>query len=237
MALEVQEGKDIVPGEYMNLLVLGAPKIGKSCAVIATAEAPVFVINSDQGDSLEAVRRRTENFSFVSNIHTTEAMDESIRIASKLVREGKIKTVVWDTITGFAGRLENEVFKPNANGGEPDGRAAWYQYKKILKNFTLRLLRLECNVIVISHYFETGAEADGQISKSGKGIVPGLAGDVRAHIPAMFNNVVFMEKQKDKRVFITGRDGVWGPGCRALDGNHELPADLGKLAETFRKGG
>ena len=69
-----------------------------------------------------------------------------------------------------------------------------------------------------------------------------LYGSFRAEVGAMFDDVIFMEKQitgpgQEQRFFITGLDGVFGPGCRSLSGNQTLPADIShflKLAEKKR---
>jgi hypothetical protein len=97
-----------------------------------------------------------------------------------------------------------------------------------------RLFRLKAHIIVTSHYLDVGGEVmDGQQAKTGIGIVPLLGGKARGTIPAMFQDVVFFEKKGADRFFITGIDGVWGPGCRSLPGNMAVPADVKALMRAM----
>jgi hypothetical protein len=97
---------------------------------------------------------------------------------------------------------------------------------------------LQCHVVVITHYIETGGEATAeQTSKTGEGIVPLLAGKARALVAAKFADVVWMEMRKGERIFVTGPEGRWGPGCRNIDGTKILPADIGQLLKAFKNRG
>jgi hypothetical protein len=69
-----------------------------------------------------------------------------------------------------------------------------------------------------------------------------IYGSFKAEAGTKFDDVVFMEKQitgpgEEKRFFVTGLNGVYGPGCRSLTGNQVIPADVSnflKLAEKKR---
>ena len=226
---------EIAANTRLRLLVLGAPKIGKSCQVIGSCPKPAYVINCDQEDSLIPVARRTTDFDW-DYVKDADAMEIALKEARKGVKEGRYKTVVLDTLSSYATRLEEQCLAAsNTSGNGPDGRRAYPEYEKRLRNTIERLFALEAHVVCISHYLDVGGEtAEGQLAKSGKGIVPLLAGKAKATIPMIFNDVVFLDMAKRERVFITGPDGVWGPGCRNLEGTQVLPADIGILMNAMR---
>src|ERR1700722_363905 len=94
-----------------------------------------------------------------------------------------------------------------------------------------RLMDLKCDLVIMSHYIEdTGQTIEGQRPKSGTGIIPMFGGSLREELPTRFNDVVFLDVEKDgRRVFKINPQGVWGVGCRAIDGTHVIDADFGKF--------
>jgi hypothetical protein len=134
-------------------------------------------------------------------------------------------------LSNYAARLEEECLKTSGGGdmGKADGRRAYPSYETRLRNMIERLFKLEAHVIVCSHYVEIPGKLDTQMAKSGDGIAPLLAGKARGTIPGLFNDVVFMTMRHGKRVFATAPTGVWGPGCRTLEGYEEVPADIGEF--------
>jgi len=227
--------EELVKSSFVNMLAIGPAKVGKTTAILGTCPKPAYVLNSDQGDSLEPAYAVTRDFKF-NMIHSMDHMESGIKLARKLVKSDGIKTIVWDTITGFSDYLLDEVIKlsaAQAASGKPDGRKYWNEYKKYLMNTCRRLIAIPAHVVVISHYLDPKSESDDdgvkKIPKVGEGILPGLAGAARLEIPRLFNNIVFVEKRKsdDERVFLTDTDGVFTAGCRNLKGVKEMPADVG----------
>jgi hypothetical protein len=175
-------------------------------------------------------------------------MQAAMRDAYEGVKAGKYKTVVLDTVTGFARRLLNEMMQASkskkrsgAEGGE-DGRRAYPETQKRIHALWDRMDGWPCHVVWISHYEdEFGPELDGQLAKFGPGIVPLLPGKLRKSLPAEIQDIVYFEKRtkggKTRRVFHTSLDGVWGPGCRSLgkDDDYKIvAADVGRLIEIFK---
>lgn len=223
------DDKTLPEKRFMRVLLLGAPKQGKTVAAVGTSPGPVYVINSDQKDSLDPVSRIYPNAKYAKNlIHTQNQMEDAIVLARKLVNDGEIKTIVWDTISGFAHFLEDEFEDKTRNEkGESDGRRFWRSYTKYILNVVGRLSKLDAHLVVCSHYIDINGQNDVEgIPKTGPGIVPLLAGQLRARIGAYFPDILFMEKVKGSRAFVTGIDGVWGPGCRSINDNKVLPADF-----------
>ena len=226
-----QSSKDVEASAYLRLLVLGGPKVGKTHTVIATAIPPVYVINSDDKYSLKPAARVCD-FTWDLALGTDlDAIEKCIHEARTGVKEGRYNTIVWDTITKYAGRLEDTVAAPTMNAqGEPDGRRYWPRYLKHLRGIIDRLFTLKAHVIVNAHWIESSAVLiEGQTAKSGNGVVPMLGGKARQEIPAEFQDVVFLEKRAGKRIFVASDDGVWGPGCRNLPGVTTCDADIKEL--------
>jgi AAA domain len=222
--------------KYLRMLILGVAKIGKTVAAVTTAPGPVYVINCDNVDALEPAERRTKNFS--SNLVAgPEDMEAAMKVARQLVKDGKVKTIVVDTLSNYAARLEESCLKASGDGDmeKADGRRAYWNYESRLRNQIERLFKLDAHVIVCSHYLEIPGKLDTQLDKFGDGIAPLLAGKARGTIPGLFNDVVFMFMKRDKRMFGTSPTGAWGKGCRTLEGYVEVAADIGEFLRLAAK--
>jgi hypothetical protein len=240
--------------QYLRLLVMGAPKDGKSCSVICTSPYPVYVINCDQKRAIKSVRARgrelglPDDFFVWDYVRGFQDMEKAIREAQRGVKAKEYKTIVVDTISGYARRLLSEMLILTRTGsGEEDGRKAYPETTKRAHNVFDRLDHLKAHVIFTSHYRSQGGAIDGQLAKEGPGIAPLLPGDLRQSLPGEFQDVVFLErvverdkvtkKRKERCVFVTHKAGVWGPGCRSLakrdPAYRVVPADISKLIEIF----
>lgn len=231
------KASEIVASRYMRLLVMGGPKAGKTHTVIATAPGPIYVINSDDKYGLTPAARVADFEWDLALGNSPQEIETCIVNARKGVKEGRYKTIVWDTLTKYAARIEEVYANATLNAkGDTDGRRYWPLYKKHLHSIIDRLFSLNAHVIVNAHYIESSSVLiDGQTGKSGTGIVPLLGGSARATIPAEFNDVVFLEKKPKGRFFVASAEGVFGPGCRSLPGVNEVEADVGKLWEAMNK--
>lgn len=234
-----QGASEVAREAYLRLFLMGAPKVGKTRTVVCTSEPGVLLINcDDRGAIRPAVEHWTrkdgslgatvgDEFD-VELVHNLLDMERAIGTAKAGVKAGKYRTIVIDPITTYAGNIEQELADWSNTGKGPDGRRFWPEYAKRLQNTVSRLFRLKAHVIVTAHYLETGGEViEGQAAKVGPGIAPLLGGKARSIIPAMFQDVVFMEKNGPKRVFTTSIEGVWGPGCRSMgDDVKQVPANV-----------
>jgi hypothetical protein len=208
-----------------------------TASAVGTSPRPVYVMNCEGDDALLYARELYPDFEF-DRIKGWNSMQQALTDAKKLATDGKIKTVVVDPLSDFAAHLEAEMLAMTDTGNGPDGRRAYPEYNRRIGHVLERLFMLPCNVIVITHYIETGGEIDGQTAKTGEGIVPLLAGKARALVAAKFNDVVWMEMRRGQgRIFVTGPEGRWGPGCRNIDGTKILPADINQLLKAFRNRG
>jgi hypothetical protein len=238
---------DMPASDYLRLLVLGPPKVGKSTTCIATAPGPVYVINSDDPTALRAARdfktpSHPNGQTFVydnafGDNHT--AIEACIREAQRGVKAGEYNSIVWDTISVYAERVL-DVFEDasRGKGGDSDGRRFWPAHRKHIRQIIDRLSMLRAHLIVTSHYLDVhGPVIDGQLDKQGDGIAPNLPGQLRQSVPAMFSDVVYLDKKGDQRFFITRSGGAFGPGGRTLPGTRVVEGDVSKLWEMMRTSG
>jgi hypothetical protein len=204
------------------------------------------VINTERPDDLLPAKEVTDEF-LHNTVHSWGEMNQAIVVAQSLAKKGAIQTVVLDTLSSFSEYLSEECLASSAQGtqsGMPDGRKAWPDYEKRLKNVIRRLERLPCHVIVVSHFQDFTSESEEKDAKGGKkipkvgdGIVPLLYGRARLSVGGLFANVVYLDKGKDgKRLFLTDIDGVWGPGCRYIKGVQSMPADIKVLIKHMKLG-
>lgn len=228
-----QSSTDVQKSAHLRLLVLGSPKSGKTTTCISTAPpGGVYVINSDDTYALRPAARVREFSWDLALGKELQGIENALREARTGVKEGRYQTIVWDTLTKYAARIEDVFAVASQNSkGEADGRRYWRAFNKHLHGVIDRLFALPAHVIVLAHWIEQpGQVIEGQVAKQGSGIVPMIPGASRASIPAEFQDVVFLElRPGGKRVFVTSSDGVFGPGCRSLPGVQALDADVSSL--------
>jgi hypothetical protein len=88
-------------------------------------------------------------------------------------------------------------------------------------------------------------EIDGQIQKTGEGIVPLIQGSARNQIAGMFDDTVFFQrrvgpdpktgKTVEIREFLLKDGGKFGPGGRSQDAVDVCPADLRQLWALYQE--
>ena len=232
MALSASELED---DPWIRVLLLGPPKCGKSTMVIGTSPPPVHVLLCEADSALKPAARLLggKGFTF-SRVKGWNSMMQAVQETKKSVEAGKIKTLLIDPLSDFAAELEEECMAQTDGGRGGDGRRAYPEYNKRLRHLFNQLFRLECHLVVITHYIDTGGgevSPDGggePTARTGEGIVPLLAGKARALVAARFPDVVWMDYKKGERTLITGPTGAWGPGCRSLNETKTIPADVMK---------
>lgn len=228
---------------YHRVLLLGPAKIGKTACCVATSPGPVCVLLCEESSALRGARRLSPKHFDYELISSDEKMWEAVKEARNGAKAGKYKTIVVDPISYFAAHIEKILRDSTDN----DARRWSPEYNNRLDHLIEQLFRIPAHVIVVSHYMETGGMIEGQLEKTGDGIMPLLAGKARVLIPAKFPDVVWMDYLSPKkdakqawdgppyngRVLVTGPKGVWGPGCRSTHGTQTIPADIKKLFALF----
>jgi hypothetical protein len=227
---------------FLQLLLMGPPGVGKTSAAIVTSPWPVrvFLCESDSALfwPLQVLRDEGLSESEIAKRVTYEritgekSMLTALATARSDAEEHKIKTVVLDPLTFFANNLLEETLKLTlTQGNNEDGRRAHPEATRRMSKVMFQLLRLPCNVVVVTHYLDVGDAAKG----GGEGKVPMLPNkEMRAHVGAIFPNRVWMDMRGERRCFVTTPKGAWGPGCRGLKGSEEIDADVGALMRALK---
>lgn len=236
MPLTLTPATALPASPYLNLLVLGEPKVGKTTACVGTCPKPALVAKCDPGDALRPALRLSTDFQS-AEINSLQDMENLMTVAHKMAKAGEIKTFVVDTLTSLSEMVADECLEAN-----PDGRAAYGDYAKKLSNLCRRIKNLPCHTIMLAHYMDFGQEGSGKgvekVAKKkvgGEGIAPLLYGKARKIIPSLVDDIVFLEKTAAGRVFVCEQNGVYGPGCRNLAGVETCPADIGELMKLIEK--
>lgn len=222
---------------FIRALLLGAAKAGKTTSSIVSLVklcGPGYVITCGDKSSLEPAARRTKKFSY-DTVRDENQMEIAIKEAKRGVKEGEYKWVLLDDFSLYASWLEGALRDASAaqnKSGEPDGRRYWPEYKNRLLNVPRRLFDLKAHLVITTHFIEQSQEIEGQRAKSGVGIVPMIGGAAREELPALFRDVIFMEKKDGRHVFQINPQGVWGPGCRSVDGTRTIDADFGEFLKA-----
>lgn len=220
---------------------MGPAKLGKSTIAITTSPAPVRVILCEDDSALRPALRITDKFSVSEARKLAKGafveMQNVLLEAKNDAKDGKIKTVVIDPFSEFAHHLLEESFEMNKTGsGADNGMVAYGEYARRLDHIIDYALTIPCHLIVISHYATESPEMTGQIKKQGEGIVPLIPGKMRNRMGGKFGDILWLDidpKDKSKRVFVTGPQGAWGPGCRHAHGAQIISADFGELLKLF----
>ena len=243
--------EELTASAYLRMMLMGPAKAGggKTTTCLVTAPAPVGLMLCENDAAVsEAKRQRADFLTIKYNPPIKNAWAEATNAIMKIraaAKEKRIKTLVIDPFSELAAKLEEQLLEETNH----DGRRAYPVYRQRLAHILTNIFQLEIHIICICHYFESDADKeDMKTGKkvSGRGRFPFLAGSAREKIAGMFNEVVWTEIRNDapngrmgldkqKRVFVTGPDGVWtSGGARSLQGTHVLPADVAALIRTIK---
>ena len=132
-SLTPKTAADASSGNFLRLLLLGDPKSWKT-SIVARGPGPVYFIKSDRGNSLRPALEFAKDFLF-SEAFTRNEMEIALKLARKAAEDGSVKTVCWDTITGFSDPLAEECLAK-----ESYAPAAWNSYHMYLSNVCNRWL-------------------------------------------------------------------------------------------------
>jgi hypothetical protein len=220
---------------FLSLLVI-SPSGGGKTRLAATAPKPIMVFCSDDASKLDSAMEVDKTFWYelVNHSEGKKLLDEfelAIAKARRGIEKGEYRTVVWDTITMFSAILLNAELDATDKGNGADGRQAYQTYGRRMINCVSRFLSLKCHRVVMAHYYPQPKEIDGQLRKEGEGILPGIAGSIRAQIPGMFHDVAYLKKAVDseERELCLSMKGVTGPRFVGLPGVEKVAPDITAL--------
>ena len=232
---------DLPDEAYHRLLVMGDPKDGKTYTSVSTCEGPCLVINSDDKYSLQKVKDAGFTFDMIFvDGNDPQKMFDAIVLVRKAVKEGRYRTVIWDTLSVYSRRscIVYEDATRNAQGLS-DGRRYYPQHFNHVMTVVDMLLSLDCHVIVNTHYErQTEQLIEGQAPKEGDGIVSSLPGKLRLQMAGAFQNVVWLrvDPGTETRRFVWRQKGVYGLRGRTLPKDVDsCKADIKELWAMIQK--
>jgi hypothetical protein len=225
---------------YLHVLLLAFSKMGKSYSTIsscARAFGPGYVIACGDRSGMTRVAQVTKKFTY-DLVRDENDMEAGIKEARRGVKEGQYKWILVDDFSLYASWLHDELKDASAaqsKSGEANGRVYYPELKQRLLNIVRRVLDIKAHIIFASHWVSPSPEMDGQRAKSGQGILPMIPGSAREELPALFPDVIFMEREEktNRRVFRINPEGVWGPGCKDLD-THTIEPDFGAFMQLHK---
>lgn len=234
-----QSASDSLEESPLRVLLMGIPKVGKStCTIVSLSKAfgEGYVACCGHKSGMAPAARRTKKFKF-DIIRYESDFEAYLKEARDGAKKGVYKWLFVDDFSLFASFLAQNLRDASAaqsKNNEADGRRYWPEFKQRLLNIPRRLFDIpKVHIVFTSHYIEQSPEitdpknGNSQRRKEGTGVVPMISGAAREELPALFPDVIFMEKENDKRIFRVNPEGVWGPGCRSADGTHTIDADFG----------
>lgn len=215
--LGVSTGKDAQQNSFARVLLMGKAKVGKTTALAMTAPKPL-ILKSDGESSTKYPASQGAEFLEIPARNVAE-MQAARKAARALVKAGDVRTVIWDTITIFGGRLERELVAKGL-----DKFDLFREIKKQLMTTAEELFALNAHVFVVCHLNVLG--------EAGEGVLPAIPGAAKVEIPAMIDDWVkfdFDSKRTPQRQFWLGPQGDWGGGGRNIRKTEAIDADVGVL--------
>lgn len=200
-AMNIYTADGLAADAYARVLLLGAPKAGKSVA-LASAPTP-YIINCDGANALRGAVNQEKKF-YAIDVHSSSGFTKAVSNAEKLVKAGLVKSVVVDTITLLADTVLDDLKVKGFAGFD-----LWNEFDAAIRIPLKQLLKLEAHVFASAH-IDGGADEKA-------GILPLFPGSGKRKIAGMFSEWIYIDYQpgrKPERQFIlTGQDN-WHGGCR-----------------------
>lgn len=221
--------------QFLNLLVISPQRMGKTW-LIGTCPRPIYVIASDPPSKLDSAGRADPELGMsdiycdpcdaVSGPELETQFEKCYREAGVGAREGRYKTIVWDTLTGFAKFLADHYIRETdtkfGSGVQP--------FTATISSAIYRITKIPANVLVLAHDYPTGEKIPGQMDKRGHGIVPNIYGSVRGWVSGQFRDVGYLtipsSGDRNSRVIKWSIEGCYGIGSNSRPGVEDSPANI-----------
>lgn len=197
---------------FARILVMGAPKTGKTTAVLTTAPGPIVVLNCDGDSALKYPAKLGAAF-FGIDVSSVKSLGVGRQRAKAAVDAGA-RTVVLDSLSILADRLLAEL-AITKDGFELFGDLG----KEIMRTVSF-LMDLPAHVFFISHMCRGYEE---------EGIIPLIAGKSAQKIPAYVHDVVrfdYNAERRPERMFLIGPQKDWSYAGRNIKRTCAVPANV-----------
>lgn len=223
---------DVPHDPLLRMVILGAPRSGKTYTVLTTCPSPAYVIECDGAETAVKEAARAGAVFTYDMVASGAQLEAAVRHAKAEAAAGKLQTVVLDTLSNLAQIIEEEELSKSK-----EAFRAYPAYGRRLRHLIRTLFALPCHVVITSHFRDPGPGIDGD-PKVGRGIFPLLAGDAKESVSALCHDVVFLELLKDgSRRFLANPLGVWGAGSKSVLGTDvAIPPTIPALLEHINRG-
>lgn len=227
MTAKVFSARELQKSAFARVLIVGPGKVGKTTCTATTAPGPVMIINCDGRDAcVGAAAQMTEeqlDSTVIVNARTVTQWDEARALAIKLSKEGKIRSVLVDTVSLLSDTVVTEL-KITL-----DGFKLWDEAKNIIYGGVDELAEsLQAHLFVICHIDALSGD------DAPAGILPMIAGSSKRWIPAAMSDIVFLEAGADgSRKFLLGPQKFWTFQGRNMKRTVAIDADVRLMLKEF----
>jgi hypothetical protein len=217
-SLQLYDAEGTKADSWARILMLGPAKAGKTVACALTSPKPVFVINCDGEHALIGAAALAAEYSAV-DVTTGQQWMDAIGYATSLAAEGKVQTIVVDTLTLLADNLVDDFSRTMS------GFDLWGAVKEYLVGGVRDLKQAEAHLIVTAHAL---ANEDSIV-----GVLPAIPGKAGTRIPAMLHDWVWLDidtkTEPAERRFLVGPQKNWNHGARNAKRSISIKADVIEL--------
>src|SRR5688572_8736466 len=142
--LGIMSSDEVQAEAFARILIVGAMKVGKTTAVAETAPGPILIGNCDGTAATVFPASRGAKF-LEMPIKNRASWRKFVDTAVKLANDGKIRTIMVDTITLLADSIAGECESTLT------GFDIWSELEKQLKAGLRRLLDAPAHVFLLAH--------------------------------------------------------------------------------------
>lgn len=223
MALEVYSQADATSDAYARILVLGAPKIGKTTCIVKSAPKPL-IINCDGASATKGAANLGATFSAV-NVGSIRSWQEACALAIKGAAEGTYSTVIVDTVTLLADTLEKELRAKGLAGWDLAGALndALAEGVDLLRN------KLAAHLFFVAHITPD--------HEGVAGTLPDIYGRMKKRLPQAVDDWILLDvepgRKPHERVFLLGPQKAWTHSGRNVKRTCQVEADVVPLFEEL----
>ena len=213
--------------ENLKVYILGDYGTGKS-TFAASCPTPGYVFDIDNG----ILSYRGKDWEY-DTVELSGAgwvkFEKYFREVKAAVKEGKYKTVVFDSTTSFMDLCMERAMQLDPKRS-PEGGPIWNVHYMIVKNLAApklrELLTFNCNVILIGHWKTSTDAKTGNIIS----VDPLLTGDLAEKVPGYFDEVYSATTRqkggKEEFILRTITRGYYKARSRISGLEHILPDEL-----------
>ena len=192
---------------HARILVLSAPKCGKTTALVGTAPRPLHVNCDGKSASLGAMAVYPGQDFLEYDCFTTvrKSLKALPKVAGELVKAGDVQSIILDSITLLHEKLGNEISVTLQNYDY------WDALADELNGAVEALCRLPAHLFITGHLVAQKEDA-------AVGTLPYVQGRSKAIIPASINDWVRLDLDMatGKRQFVLGPQKDWSHSGRNI---------------------